>query len=159
VLLKNSQPAPEGSTNARGTLTVPGKALSIRLKGAADQVQQFLASQGGEMQVTRLEAMVKANGVGLSGVQASIRKNRSTFRRLLSLFKTHFTVRNGIVKTAVTAPAATETPEERKKRMDRQFEASQRLREEQDRKRDEKKQAARDRLRDMRGVYGDRPAA
>ena len=159
VLLKQAQPAPPGSTNARGTLTVPGKALSVRLKGAADQVQTFLASQGGEMQVTRLEAMVKADGVGLSGVQAAIRKNRSTFRRLLSLFKTHFTVRNGVVRTAVAAPAAAETPEERTLRMDRQFEASQRLREEQDRKREEKKQAARDRLRDMRGVYGDRPAA
>jgi len=162
VLLKQAQPAPEGSTNIRQTLTVPGKALSIRLKGAADQTQTFLASQGGEMQVTRLEAMVKANGVGLSGVQASIRKNRSTFRRLLSLFKTHFTVRNGVVKTAVAAPAPAatrETPEERTLRMDRQFEASQRLREEQDRRREEKKQAARDRLRDMRGVYGDRPAA
>ena len=160
VLLKQAQPAPPGSTNIRQTLTVPGKALSIRLKGAADQVQTFLASQGGEMQVTRLEAMVKAGGVGLSGVQASIRKNRSTFRRLLSLFKTHFTVRNGVVKTAVAAPApaAVETPEERRARMDRDFEASQRLREEQDRKREERKQAARERLRDMRGVYGDRPA-
>ena len=55
--------------------------------------------------------------------------------------------------------AAVETPEERTLRMDRQFEASQRLREEQDRRREEKKQAARDRVRDMRGVYGDRPAA
>ena len=110
------------------------------------------------MQVTRLEAMVKAGGVGLSGVQAAIRKNRSTFRRLLSLFKTHFTVRNGVVKTAVAAPApVAETPEERRARMDREFEASQRLREEQDRRREEKKQAARERLRDMRGVYGDRP--
>jgi hypothetical protein len=52
-----------------------------------------------------------------------------------------------------------ETSEERRLRIDRQFEASQRLREEQDRKREEKKQAARDRLRDMRGVYGNRPAA
>ncbi len=113
------------------------------------------------MQVTRLEAMVKTGGVGLSGVQASIRKNRSTFRRMLALFKTHFTVRNGVVRTAVAAPAApaaVETPEERRIRMDRQFEASQRLRDEQDRRREEKKQAARDRLRDMRGVYGDRPA-
>jgi hypothetical protein len=113
------------------------------------------------MQVTRLESMVKANGVGLSGVAQSLKKNRSTFRRLLSLFKTHFTVRGGVVKTtlAAPAPAAVETSEERTLRMDRQFEASQRLREEQDRKREEKKQAARDRLRDMRGVYGNRPAA
>jgi len=162
VLLKNAQPAPAGSTNVRQTLTIPGKALSIRLKAVADQVQAFLASQpGGEMQVTRLESMVKADGVGLSGVQATIRKNRSTFRRLLSLFKTHFTVRNGVVKTTVAAPApvAVETPADRTLRMDRQFEASQRLRDEQDRKREEKKQAARDRLRDMRGVYGNRPAA
>ena len=89
-----------------------------------------------------------------------MRKNRSSFLRLLTLFKTHFTIRNGVVKTTVAAPApaAIETPEERRARMDRRFEASQRLREEQDRKREEKKQSARDRLRDMRGVYGDRPA-
>ena len=47
VLLKQAQPAPEGSTNIRQTLTVPGKALAVRLKGAADQVQTFLASQPG----------------------------------------------------------------------------------------------------------------
>ena len=112
------------------------------------------------MPVTRLKAMVRANGVGLSGFQASIKTNWSTFRRLLSLFKSHFTVRHGIVKTAVAAPApaAAETPEERRARMDKQFEASQRLREEQDRRREEKRQAARDRLRDMRGGYSDRPA-
>ena len=157
VLLKQAQPAPEGSTNIRQTLTLPGKALSIRLKGAADQVQAFLAGQGGEMQVTRLEAMVRAGGVGLSGVQASIRKNRSTFRRLLSLFKTHFTVRNGIVKTAMAAPAAVETPEERSARLDRQLAESQRLREEQDRRRDERRAAVGERLRGVRAAYGDRP--
>ena len=72
------------------------------------------------MPVTRLESLVKANGVGLSGVQVSIRKNRSTFRKLLSLFNSHFTVRNGIVKTAMAtpAPAAAETPQERRARMD-----------------------------------------
>ena len=112
------------------------------------------------MQVTRLEALVKANGVGLSGVETSIRKNRSTFRRLLTLFETHCTVRSGVVKMTMAAPAPTavETLEERRARTDRQFEASQHLREEQDTRREEKKQAARDRLRDMRGVYGDRPA-
>ena len=94
TLLKHAQTAPEDSLNIRKTLTIPGRALAVRLKGAADQVQAFLASQpGGEMPVARLEALVKAGGVGLSGVQASIRRNRSTFRRLLSLFKTHFTVR------------------------------------------------------------------
>ena len=35
VLLKQAQPAPEGSTNVRQTLTVPGKALAIRLMGVA----------------------------------------------------------------------------------------------------------------------------
>jgi hypothetical protein len=41
TLLKQAQPAPEGSTNIRQTLTLPGKALGVRLKGAADQVQVF----------------------------------------------------------------------------------------------------------------------
>ena len=71
-------------------------------------------------------------------------------------FKTHFTVRGGTVKTAV-APQEAETPEERKERLDRQFEASQRLQDEQHRKRQEKKQAERERLRSLRGVYGERP--
>ena len=56
-------------------ITIPGRALAARLKGAADQVQAFLASQvGGEMPVARLEAMVRAGGVGLSGVQRSIQE-------------------------------------------------------------------------------------
>ena len=154
------KPAPEGSSNVRQTLTIPGKALAVRLKGAADQVRTFLASQpGGEMQVTRLEAMVKANGVGLSGVQASIRKNRSTLRRMLAIFKTYFTVRNGVVKTAVVAPApaAAETPEERSARLDRQLAESQRLRDEQDRRREERRSAVGDRLRGVRAAYGERP--
>ena len=53
---------------------------------------------------------------------------------------------------AAPAPAAAETPEERRARMDKQFEASQQLRDEQDRRRDKKRLAARDRLRDTRGV-------
>ena len=158
VLLKNAQPAPEGSTNLRQTLTIPGKALAVRLKGAADQVQTFLASQGGEMPVTRMEALVKANGVGLSGVQASIRKNRSTFRRMLAIFKTHFSVRNGIVKTAMAAPAPQETPQERSTRLDKQLAESQRMRDEQDQRRNEQRLAVRDRLRGVRAVYGERPA-
>ena len=47
---------------------------------------------------------------GLSGVQASIQKKRSTFWKMLSVFKTHFSVRNRIVKTAMAAPAPAETP-------------------------------------------------
>ena len=111
------------------------------------------------MPVVRLEALVRANGVGLTGVQASIRRNRTTFRRMLTMFKTHFTVRNGVVRSAVAAaaPAAVETPEERRARMDRQYQEGQRLREEQDRRREERLQERRDRLRDMRRVYGDRP--
>ena len=158
VLLKNAQPAPEGSTNIRQTLTVPGRPLAFRLKGTADQVQTFLAAQGGEMPVTRLEALVKANGIGLSGVQASVRKNRSTFRRMLAIFKTHFSVRNGVVKTAMAAPAPAETPEERSARLDRQLAESQRMRDEQERRRDEQRLAVRDRLRGVRAVYGERPA-
>jgi hypothetical protein len=110
------------------------------------------------MPVTRLEALVKANGVGLSGVQASIRKNRSTFQRMLSSFKTHFSVRNGVVKTAMAAPAPAETPEERSARLDKQLAESQRMRDEQERRRDEQRLAVRDRLRGVRAVYGERPA-
>ena len=110
------------------------------------------------MPVARLEALVKADGVGLSGVRASIGRNRSTFQRLLSLFKNHFTVRGGVVKTAVASQEQrAEMPEERRARLDRQLEASQRLRNEQDRRREEKRQADRARLREMRGVYGDIP--
>ena len=158
TLLKQAQPAPEGSVNVRQTLTIPGAGLAVRLKGAADQVQTFLAAQGGEMPVARLEALVRANGVGLSGVQASIRRSRSTFRRLLSLFRTHFTVRNGVVKTAVAAPAANrETPQERNLRLDRQLAESQRLRDQQERQREERRVAQRERLRGVAEVYGSRP--
>ena len=94
------------------------------------------------MPVARLEALVKADSIGLSGVKRSIRRHRSTVGKLLSLFKTDFTVRGAMVKTAVASQEQrAETPEERKERLDRQLEASQRLRVEQDRKREEKKQA------------------
>ncbi len=156
TLLKHAQAAPEGSVNIRQTLTIPGKPLAVRLKGAADQVQSFLASQGGEMPIARLEALVRADATGLSGVRASIRRNRSTFRRMLSIFQTHFTVRNGVVRTTTPTPPP-ETPEQRRERIDQQLEANQRLREEQERQRDQRQQERRQRLRDMRGVYGDRP--
>ena len=101
--------------------------------------------------------MVRADGVGLSGVQAGIRRNRSTFRKMLTLFKTHFTVRNGVVKSTVAAAPRAETPEERSARLDRQLAESQRLRDEQDRQREERREAGRQRLRGVSQVYGSRP--
>ena len=157
TLLKLIQPVAPDSANIRTTLTIPGKSLQVRLKGAADQIQAFLTTQG-EMPIARLEAQVKAGAMGLSGVQESVRKNRSTLRKLLTRFKTHFTVRNGIVRSTAPAPPPPETPEQRRERMDRQFEANQRLREEQERQREQRQQERRQRLREMRGVYGDRPA-
>ena len=98
------------------------------------------------MPVTRLEALVKANGVGRLGVQANIRKNRSTFQKMLSVFKIHFSVRNGIAKTAMAAPAPAETLEQRSLRLDRQLAESQRMRNEQDGRRYEQRLAVWDRL-------------
>jgi len=158
TLLKLVQPVAADSANIRTTLTIPGKPLQVRLKGAADQVQSYLSARGGEMPIARLEAAVKADDMGLSGVQASIRRNRSTLRRLLTKFGTLFTVRNGVVRTTSPAPPPPETPEQRRERLDRQLEANQRLREEQERQREQRQQERRQRLRDMRGVYGDRPA-
>ena len=155
TLLKLVQPVAPDSANIRQTLTLPGNQLT-RLKGAADQIQAYL--RGGEMPIARLEADVKADAVGLSGVNQSIRRNRSTLRKLLAKFKTHFTVRNGVVRSTAPAPPPPETAEQRRERMDRQFQANQRLREEQERLREERQQERRQRLRDMRGVYGDRPA-
>ena len=110
------------------------------------------------MPITRLEAQVKADAMGLSGVATSIRRERSTLRKLLTRFRTHFTVRAGIVRSTAPAPPPPETPELRRERMDKQFEANQKLREEQERQREQRQQERRQRLRDMRGVYGDRPA-
>ena len=76
---------------------------------------------------------------------------------MLAIFKTHFLVRNGIVKTAMAVPAP-ETPQERSSRLDRQLAESQRMRDEQERRRNEQRLAVRDRLRGVRAVYGERPA-
>ena len=152
TLLKLIQPVAPDSANIRQTLTLPGDQMT-RLKGAADQVQAYLSTQGGEMPVLRLDALVKADGAGLSGVNASLRRSRSTLRKMLAKFKTHFIVRNGVVRTTAPAAPPPETAEQRRERMDRQFEAAQRLREEQDRQRDQRQQDRRQRLRDMRGVY------
>ena len=112
------------------------------------------------MQIARLEALVKADATGLTGVQASIKRNRSTLRKMLAKFKTHFVVRAGIVRTTAPVAPPPETPDQRRERMDREFEASQRLREEQDRQREQRQQDRRQRLREMRGVYDvrERPA-
>ena len=112
------------------------------------------------MPVARLDALVKADGAGLSGVSASLKRNRSTLRKMLAKFKTHFVVRSGVVRTTAPAAPPPETPEQRRERMDRQFEAAQRLREEQDRQREQRQQERRQRLRELRGVHDvrDRPA-
>ena len=156
TLLKLIQPVATDSANIRTTLTIPGKPLQVRLKGAADQIQAFLTAQG-EMPIARLETQVKAGDMGLSGVQASIRRERSTVRRLLTRFRTHFTTRNGIVRSTAPAPPPPETSEQRRERMDKQFEANQRLRAEQERQREQRQQERRQRLSAMRTVYGDRP--
>ena len=156
TLLKLIQPVATDSANIRTTLTIPGKPLQVRLKGAADQIQAFLTAQG-EMPIARLETQVKAGDMGLSGVQASIRRERSTVRRLLTRFRTHFTTRNGIVRSTAPAPPPPETAEQRRERMDKQFEANQRLRAEQERQREQRQQERRQRLSAMRTVYGDRP--
>ena len=111
------------------------------------------------MPIARLEALVKDESAGLSGVQTSIRKHRSTLRRMLGRFRTNFAVRNGVVRTTAPAAPPPETPRQRRERMDRQFEANQRLREQQERQREQQlQQQRRQRLRDMRSIYGDRPA-
>ena len=90
-------------------------------------------------------------------------------RGVLKLYNYIFRMNRGIVtlKTAqpeeppaatAPAPAPAEMPEERRARMDRQFEASQRLREEQDRAREQRRrEQQQQRLGGLRAAYGVRP--
>lgn len=153
-LLKQIQPVPEGSQNARGQLTTD-RPLKVRLRSTADTIADFISQQGGTMTVSNLEAVAR-RGVGLPGAFKTIRKNRSTLRGLLRLFPDLFKVAAGKV-SLVTAnvPAPVEVPETREQRMDRLFQESQARREETDRKREERK---RERLAGLRSAYPERPS-
>ena len=102
---------------------------------------------------------------------STMRKNQITIRGFLKLYNEIFKVSRGIVtlKSAQPeepppapppTPAAPppETAEERRARMDRQFEESQRLREEQDRAREQRqRERQQQRLGGIRAAYGVRP--
>jgi hypothetical protein len=152
-LLKQVQPVPQASQNAKGQLTTD-RPLKVRLRSAADSIADFLSQQGGSMTTSNLEAVAR-RGVGLPGVFKTIRKNRTTLRNLLKLFPDLFKLTAGRV-SLVTAnvPAPVEVPETREQRIDRLFQESQARREEADRKREEKK---RERLANLRSAYPDRP--
>ena len=96
-----------------------------------------------------------------------MRKNQITIRGFLKLYNEIFKVNRGIVTLRMAQPVsniepvapapapAPETPEERRARMDRQFEASQRLREKQDRAREQKqRERQQQRIGGVRAAYG-----
>ena len=101
----------------------------------------------------------------------TMRKNQITIRGFLKLYNDIFKVVRGMVTLKMAQPeeppalapsppppAALETPEERAARMDRQFEASQQLREEQDRAREQRqRERQQQRLGGVRAAYGVRP--
>ena len=152
-LLKQIQPIPEGSQNARGQLTTD-RPLKVRLRSIADTIANFISQQGGSMTISKLEAVAR-RGVGLPGVFKTIRRNRTTLRNLLKLFQDLFKVAAGSVSLVVAnVPApVVEAPETREQRMDRLFQESQQRQEEADRKREGKK---RQRLAGLRSAYPDR---
>ena len=86
-------------------------------------------------------------------------------RRFLKLHKEIFKVDNGIVSLRMAQPEEAvaptpaepppETPEERRARLDRLLAESQARRDEQDATQQARQ---RDRLRGLRGAYGDRPS-
>ena len=105
---------------------------------------------------------------GLDNLYSTMRKNQITIRGFLKLYNDIFKVNRGIVTLRTAQPdeppapspaaAPPETAEERRVRMDRQFEASQRIREEQDRAREQRqRERQQQRLGGVRAAFGVRP--
>ena len=161
---------PEGSTRAVGRLTDPTFVRQNRLQPDADKLEAHLIEGGGSMRVVDLEKQIRQNVV-LPSLKRALTRARMTLRSFLRVYPQMFRLARGTVSVVNAPPAAApaapappppppppETAEERRIRMDRQFEESQRLREEQDRAREQgqrERQAAR--LGGMRAAFPERP--
>jgi len=167
---KTVQAVPEGSTRAAGRLTDPTFVRQNRLQPDADRLEAHLIEGGGSMKVADLERQIRQNVV-LPSLKRALTRARMTLRSFLRVYPQMFRLARGTVSVVNAPPAAApaapappppppppETAEERRIRMDRQFEESQRLREEQDRAREQRqreRQAAR--LGGVRAAFPERP--
>ena len=163
-LLKEVQAVPRTSANAAGRLTDKNLPRKTRLQEKAKDMEAYISDLGGRIQLNSLERNLRRGAA--DNLYKTLRKNIITIRGFLKLYKEIFKLDNGIVslrmaqpeEAAAPAPAAPpppETPEERRARLDRLLAESQARRDEQDAARQARQ---RDRLRGLRGAYGDRPS-
>jgi hypothetical protein len=168
-LLKQIQPVPRGSLNAAGRLTDKNLPRKIRLQERAKDLEAYISDIGGQIALNSLERVLRRGEI--DNLYNTMRKNQITIRGFLKLYNEIFKVNRGIVTLRMAqpvsniepvapapAPAPVETPEERRARMDRQFEASQRLREEQDRAREQRqRERQQQRIGGVRAAFGVAP--
>ena len=164
-LLKEIQPVLRGSANAAGRLTDKNLPRKLRLQERAKDLEAYISDIGGQIALNSLERVLRRGEI--DNLYSTMRKNQITIRGFLKLYSEIFKVVRGIVSLRMAqpeeppAPPAApppETAEERRARMDRQFEASQRLREEQDRAREQRqKERQQQRLGGVRAAFGVRP--
>ena len=162
-LLKEVQVVPRSSTNAAGRLTDKNLPRKTRLQEKAKDMEAYISDIGGRIQLNSLERNLRRGAA--DNLYKTMQKNRIAIRGFLKLYKEIFKLDKGIVslrmaqpEEAAPAPAAPplpETPEERRARLDRMLAESQARRDEQDASRQARQ---RDRLRGLRGAYGDRPS-
>ena len=175
-LLKQIQPVPRGSLNAAGRLTDKNLPRKIRLQEKTKDLEAYISEIGGQIALNSLERVLRRGEI--DNLYSTMRKNQITIRGFLKLYNEIFKVNRGIVTLRMAqpeeppapapapapAPPLRETPpqiesvEERRARMDRQFEASQRLREEQGRAKEQRqRERQQQRLGGVRAAFGVRP--
>ena len=166
VLLKEAQAVPgDSARRPAGSLYDPAFIKQQRLGKEAEALEGYLLQQPNyQVKVADLDRTLRT---ALPAVKRGLQSARTSLRGFLRMFPERFRVQRGVLSAvnlpAAPAPAAPaaprpETAEERRARIDRLFEASQRLREEQDRAREQRereRQAAR--LGQLRTAFPERP--
>ena len=110
-LLKQVQPVPPTSERAVGRLTQKNVPRKARLADRAADVEEYVRSAGGSMQVAQLEALVRRGG--LDKLRVVLRKNNITLRGFIRLYGETFQTRAGNVSVrnaAAPAPAPALVP-------------------------------------------------
>ena len=109
----------------------------MRLQERAKDLEAYISDIGGQIALNSLERVLRRGEI--HNLYSVMPRNQTEMSGFLELYNEIFKVTRGIVSLKTVqpeeppAPAPApppQTPEERRARMDKQFEASQRLREE-----------------------------
>ncbi len=150
TLLKEAQPVPRDSERPVGRLTDPQMGRRSRYQAQANQLEDFIAGEGGEMSLQALKG-----SLGRIGLNRFFRGLSMGLPAFLRLYGNMFILQNGQVRLRNYQSAAAPPPETREQRLARLMREDQERDAERARRREEQRRA---RLGGLRAVYGDRPS-